>query len=135
MKEAAVVKKKKRAEKARRKHGREMEIARWVRAGENQSDIEAELESKDPMEMGDDVISSDDEGGWEVVVSLVERHEPVAASAGGRWEAKRRGDVPAQRKRTVSLDAIGELEAKWTRSPRPLEASLALSPPAPGTAG
>jgi len=35
LKEATIEKKKKRAEKARRKHGKEMEIARRVRAGEN----------------------------------------------------------------------------------------------------
>ena len=52
LKEVVVVKKK-RAEKARRKHRKEMEIARWVRACENRSDVEAELESEDPMEMGD----------------------------------------------------------------------------------
>ena len=33
-----------------------MEIARRVRAGENRSDIESELESEDPIELGDDVI-------------------------------------------------------------------------------
>ena len=44
LKEAAVAKKKKRAEKAQRRHENEKEIARWVRASENQSDVEAELE-------------------------------------------------------------------------------------------
>jgi len=37
-----------------------------VWAGENRSDVEVELESEDPTEMGDDVISSEEEGGWEV---------------------------------------------------------------------
>ena len=37
------MKKKKRAEKVRRKHGNRMVIARLVRASENQSDVEAEL--------------------------------------------------------------------------------------------
>ena len=40
-----------------------MEIARHVWAGENKSNIESELESEDPTEMGDDVISSEDERG------------------------------------------------------------------------
>ena len=39
LKEAADGRKKKRAEKAWRKHGREMEIARRVQVGKNQSDI------------------------------------------------------------------------------------------------
>ena len=38
LKEARVVKKK-RAEKARRKHRKEMEITRRVRTGENRSDV------------------------------------------------------------------------------------------------
>ena len=58
-----------------------MEIARWVRARENRSDVKAELESKDPMEIGDDVISSEDEGDQEVIATSVERHEPAAVSA------------------------------------------------------
>ena len=63
LKEAADGKKKKRAEKARRKHQKEQDIARRMRARDNRSDIEAELESDDPTEMGDDVISSKEEGG------------------------------------------------------------------------
>ena len=82
LKEAADAKKKKRPEKARRKHGREMEITRWVRAGKSRSNVEVELESEDPMETGDDVISSKNKGGWEVATS-VERREPTAASTGG----------------------------------------------------
>ena len=49
LKEAVVERKKKKAENARRKHEKEMEIARRVRAEENRSDIESELESEDPM--------------------------------------------------------------------------------------
>jgi len=33
----------------------------WAR--ENRSDVKVELELEDPTEMGDDVISSEDEGG------------------------------------------------------------------------
>ena len=58
-----IERKKKKAEEARRKHEKEMEIARRVWAGENRSDVKADLESEDPTEMGDDVISSEDEGG------------------------------------------------------------------------
>ena len=135
LKEVADAKKKKRAEKARRKHEREMEITRWVRAGESRGDVEAELESEDPMEVGDDVRSSEDGGGQSVVVTSVERRKPTATSAGGGREAERCGDTPAPRKRAVSLNAVGEREAKRMRSPCPLEASLALPPPALSVVG
>ena len=84
LKETVVEKKKKRAKKARRRHQKEQDIARRVRARENRSNVEAKLESEDPTEMGDDVISSEDEGGWEVIVTLVEHHEPMATSTNGR---------------------------------------------------
>ena len=45
-KEVADAKKKKRVEKAQRRHEKEKEIAWRVWAGENWSDVEAELESK-----------------------------------------------------------------------------------------
>ena len=61
LKEAAVVKKKKRAEKARRRFKKEKEIGQWVRAGESRSGVEAELESEEPMEMGGDASTSEDE--------------------------------------------------------------------------
>ena len=54
-----------------------------MRAEENRSDIKAELELKDPTELGEDVISSKEEGGQEVVVTTVERCEPTATSASG----------------------------------------------------
>ena len=94
-----------------------------------------ELESEEPTEMGDDVISSEDEGGREVVATSVERRKPAAAFTGGGWEAERRGDVLMPWKRTASSDAVSKREAKRTWSPRPSEASPALSPPAPGMVG
>ena len=48
--------KKKKAEEAQRKHEKEKEITRRVQAGENRSDVESELESEDPTEVGDDMI-------------------------------------------------------------------------------
>ena len=45
----AVERKKKKVEEARRKHEKEMEITRRVRARENRSDIESELESRTPQ--------------------------------------------------------------------------------------
>ena len=57
----AVERKKKKAEEARRKHEKVMEIARHVRAGENRSDVESELKSEDPTEVGDDMIFSEEE--------------------------------------------------------------------------
>jgi hypothetical protein len=63
LKEAADAKKKKRVEKARRKHQKEQDITMRVWARENRSDIEAELKLEEPMEAGDDVSSSEDGGG------------------------------------------------------------------------
>ena len=60
-----------------------MEIARRVRAEENRSNIESELESEDPTEVGDDVIFSEEEKGQEVVATSAEHHDPMAASAVG----------------------------------------------------
>ena len=45
-------KKKKKAKEARRKHEKEMNIARHVRVRENRSDIESDLESEDPHRGG-----------------------------------------------------------------------------------
>ena len=70
---------------------------------------------EDPTEMGDNAISSEDEGGREVATS-VEHHEPATASAGGGHEAKWHGDVPMLRKHAASSDAVGEREAKQTWS-------------------
>ena len=63
LKVAAVERKKKKAEKAWWKHEKEMEIARRVWVSENRSDVESELESEDSTEVGDDMISSKEEGG------------------------------------------------------------------------
>ena len=93
--------------------------------------MEVDLESEDPTEVGDDMISSEDEGGQEVT-TLVERREPVAASTDGGLEAERCGDVPMPRKHDVSSYAVGEREAKRMWSPHPSEASPALSLPASG---
>ena len=135
MKEAAEAKKKKRAEKAWRRHDNEKEIAPRVRDGENRSDVEVELESEEPMEMGGDTSTSEDDGDRGVMATSVERCAPTAASTSCGWDAKRRSDVPASRKRAASSDAAAKREAKWTRSPRPSKASLASPPPAPIVAG
>ena len=66
-----------------------------------------ELESEDPMEIGDDVISFEEEEGREVTTSVV-HHDPMATSADGGREAKRRGDVPTPRKHVASSDTVGE---------------------------
>lgn len=62
LKEAAEAKKKKRSKKAQGRHEKEKEIARLVRAGENQSDMEAKLESKEPTEMVGNVSTFEDDG-------------------------------------------------------------------------
>ena len=60
---------------------------------------------------------------------MAERCDPMAMSAGGEQEAEGRDGVPALRKRAASVDAIGEREAKRTRSPGPSAASPASSLP------
>ena len=55
-----VERKKRKAEEARRKHEKEMEITRRVRVGEKRGDVESELESEDPTEVGDDMIFSEE---------------------------------------------------------------------------
>ena len=71
----------------------------------------------------------------EVVVTSIERRDPTAMSAANEQEAERRAEVPVPRKRAASVDAVGEREAKRTRSSRSSEASLALSTPASSEAG
>ena len=53
-----------------------------MQASENQSNMEAELESEEPMEMGGDVSTSEDDGDRGVIVTLVERRAPTASSIG-----------------------------------------------------
>ena len=60
-KEAAVERKRKKVEEARWKHEKEMEIARRVQVVENRGDVELELESEDPTEVGDEMIFSEEE--------------------------------------------------------------------------
>ena len=62
-KEVADGRKKKRAEKAHRQHQKEKEITWRVQVGENRSDVEAELESEEPIEMCGNMSSSENEGG------------------------------------------------------------------------
>ena len=82
----AVDARKKKAEVAHRKHNKEKEVARRVKARERKSDIEAELESEDPTDV-DDMVFSEEEGSWEVVVTSAERRDPAAMSAGDEQEA------------------------------------------------
>ena len=91
-----------------------------MRAGENRSDVESELESEDTTEVGDDMIFFKEDESREVIATSVEHRDPVAVFAGGEQEAERHDNVPVPRKRAASADAVGEREAKRTRSPRPL---------------
>ena len=59
----------------------------------------------------------------------------MATSAGGGWDTKRGGNVPALRKDATSLNTAIEPEAKRVQSLCPLEASLASPPAAPSVAG
>ena len=125
-KEAADARKKKKAEVAHRKYKKE-EVAWRVKAGERKSDVESELKLEVPMDV-DDMVFSEEEESWEVVVTSAERHDPTAISAGDEQEVERRTEVPMPRKRAASTDAISEREAKRTRSPRPSVASSVSSP-------
>ena len=127
-KEVADARKKKNAEVAHRKYKKEKEVARRVKAGERKSDVESELELKDPTDV-DDMVFSEEEENREVVVTSAERRDTVATSAGDEQEAARRAVVPTPRKRATSVDAVDEWEAKRTRSPRPLVASSVPSSP------
>jgi len=133
-KEVADARKKKKDEESRRKYEKEKEITRRMKARENRSDVESELESEDPTEVGDDMIFSKEEESQEVIATSAERHNPAPVSTAGGQEIERLGDVPAPRKRAASMDTVSEREAKRTRSPRHLEVSPSSSPPATGTA-
>ena len=52
----------------------------WAR--ENRSDVEAELESEDPTEVGGEASTSEDEGDRDAIVTSAEHREPTAESAG-----------------------------------------------------
>ena len=75
-------------------------------AEEHRSDVELELMLEDPTDV-DDMVSSEGEESWEVVVTTAEHRDPTAMSAGEEQEAKWRVEVPMSRKRAVSVDAIG----------------------------
>ena len=124
-KEAADARKMKKAKEAQRKH--EKEITQRVRAGENRSDVESELESEDPTEVENDMIFSEEEESREVVATSTKRRDPAAMSTGGEQEAERRGDVPMPRKRAASAVVAGKWEVNRTRSPRPSVASTVKS--------
>ena len=93
-----LAKKKKKAEKVRRRFDKEKEINRWVRGGESRSDVEAELESEEPTEMGGDMSTSEDDRDRGITVTSVECRAPVAASVGDGQNTERYGNVPASRK-------------------------------------
>ena len=104
----ADARKKNKAEEVRWKHEKEKEIARRMKAGENRSEVESELELEDPTEVGDDMNFFEEEESREVVASSVEHRNPTAAAAGGEQEAERRGNVPVARKCAASTNIVGE---------------------------
>ena len=99
-----------------------------MRAGERLSDVESELASDDPMDLGG-MVFSDEEESQEVVVTSVVRRGPTAAAVGEEQGAMRRVEVPALRKHAASVNTIGERAVKRMRSPRPSTASLVPSLP------
>ena len=78
-----------------------------MKAGERRSDVESELASDDPTEL-DDMVFSDEEESWEVVVTTAVHRDPTATSVGEEQEATRRTEVPTSRKHAASADAVGE---------------------------
>ena len=92
-----------------------------MRASENRSDVEAELESEEPTEMGGNASTSEDDGDRGIIATSVEHRAPAAASTSSGRDVERHGDVPRSRKRAVSLDVAVEREVKRARSLRPLE--------------
>jgi len=63
--------------------------------------------------------SSEDEGDWGVIVTLVEHCEPAITSISGGRDAETRDAVPQSRKHATSEDASIEREVKRPRSPCP----------------
>ena len=70
--------------------------------------MEAELKSKEPMEMGDNASALEDKGDRDATMTLVEHREPVAALVGGWRGMDTHGDVTESRKRAMSEDAALE---------------------------
>ena len=99
-----------------------------MRAGERRSDVESELALNDPTDL-DDMVFSDEEESWEVIVTLAKRRNHAATSAGEEHEAARRAVVPAPRKHAASADVVGGWVAKRMWSPRPLAVSPVPSSP------
>ena len=95
---------------------------------EGKSDVESELESEDPTDV-DEMVFFEEEESQELVVTSVERRDPMAMFAGDEQEAAWCVVASAPRKHAVSADVIGERATKRTRSPRPLAASSVPSPP------
>ena len=79
-----------------------------MRASENRSDMEAELESEEPTKMGGDASTSEDDRDQGIIVTSAERHAPVATSAGGGRDTEKRGVVPMSRKSAASSDTAIE---------------------------
>jgi len=103
-----LAKKKKKAEKAQRRFKKEMDISQWVRGCDSQSDMEVELESEEPMEMGGDKSASKDKGDRGAIMTSMEHCEPTAASISGGCDTEKRGDVPESRKHAVGKDTTVE---------------------------
>ena len=96
--------------------------------GESRSDMEAELESEEPIEMGDDMSASEDEGDMSATVTSVEHHEPADASIISGRDMETCGTVPESRKHAMSEDTTLNREAKQEQSPGPSEVSLTSRP-------
>ena len=67
-----LAKKKEKTEKVQRRFEKEKEINWWFCGGERQEEVEEELESDDPMELGDNTTSSEGEEDGGTAMTLVE---------------------------------------------------------------
>lgn len=127
-KNVAKARKKKKNKEILRKQEKEQEIVRRTRAREGRSNVESELVSDNPTDLDDMVFSDEGESGG-VVATSAERRDIATSSAGDELVAMCHAADPLSRKHAASADVIGERALKRMRSPCPLTASLALSPP------
>lgn len=95
--------------------------------------MEAEVESEDPIELGDDASSSKDKVDWDAAATSTEPHGPTATPISSEHGAGVHSDALESRKHATSEDTTCDSEAKQAWSPCPLDAPPSPQPPAPST--
>lgn len=98
--------------------------------------MEAERESDNPTESGDDMSSlkDEEEDGGGAATASAEHREPAALPVGGSHGTGAPSDAPESSKRAVGEDVARGQEAKRARSSCHLEAPPASHPSAPSVA-